>query len=221
MLGAMLPEGFLRLLAHGFLPTVHTLELAQAVSRAARGPARVYVRSTAATAASFAPWRRLPGFLASASRASMRACRSRTRRDWPGRPAAAATGTGQHCRGAQPRCSGAGGGARHLAGAMGCLTCRRSPNPTRPGHNRAWRGWGCCMCLHDIAPWQGVTDSDVLMGSTAALPRIDVANGRSNLAAHGDLHGCLACIFCGALRAAAIGIRSARLSERTEHAFCP
>jgi alanine racemase len=44
MLGATLPEGIPQLLQHGFVPTVHTMELARSVSRAARGPARVYVK---------------------------------------------------------------------------------------------------------------------------------------------------------------------------------
>jgi hypothetical protein len=32
-----------------------------------------------------------------------------------------------------------------------------------------------CISLHDIAQWQGVTDSDVLMGLNGRLPRIEVA----------------------------------------------
>jgi alanine racemase len=44
MLGATLPEGIPQLLEHRLIPTVHTMELAQAVSRAAREPMRAYVK---------------------------------------------------------------------------------------------------------------------------------------------------------------------------------
>ncbi len=44
MLGATLPEGIPELLQHRLIPTVHTMELAEAVSCAAREPTAVYMK---------------------------------------------------------------------------------------------------------------------------------------------------------------------------------
>src|SRR5581483_528394 len=44
MLGATLPEGIPELVQHRLIPTVHTIELAHAVSSAVHEPTRVYVK---------------------------------------------------------------------------------------------------------------------------------------------------------------------------------
>src|SRR5262245_17010723 len=287
MLGATLPEGIPQLLAHGFVPTVHTMELAHAVSRAARGPARVYVKvdcghgrlgfpvncaKAAVQAIAQLPGVRVEGIythppfsdaqglawareglarfdalLSALARGGLSIPVSQARAsaailtnltdtctavcpggllygkspmqgDWEGaaefRPVLSAVRTrlihisrdlsasryAGRLRGAGPtgvvpfgRCDGhrpavPGRPAQMLLRGRrvpvlgislehAVLDLSDIPDP-RLGEVTTVLGTdgGGCISLHDVAQWQGITDSDVLMGLNGRLPRIEVAN---------------------------------------------
>jgi|SRR5262245_28806418 len=73
-----------------------------------------------------------------------------------------------------------------------------------------------CIGLRDIAPWQGVTGSDVLIGLTAACPGSTSRTTASALAAQGRSAGLPECISCANIPKAS-AVPAGRANDK---AFC-